>query len=131
VIGYNTKRKTRVIDKNSLSSINSVGSFLEGIDEPSKESLQQPEQFIPANEIEDFSHNFHKPCLFEWLKLNTDCPVCRSRVTEENMDWNLQLNAKMKAGYPQHKLVTSAKSYEELLNDHPVEFQVKNLENQI
>lgn len=129
MIGYNTKRKTRVMDKNSLSSINSAGSFLEGGNASGKESLQQPEQFIPANEIEDFSHNFHKSCLFEWLKLNTDCPVCRTRVTEENMDWNLQLNAKMKAGFPQHKLVTSAKSYDELLAQEPVEFKVTNLQN--
>ena len=88
-----------MIDKDSLSSINSAGSFLEQMDDSDK-GVQQPEQFIPANEIEDFSHNFHKACLFEWLKLNTDCPICRTRVAEENMDWNLQLNAKMKAGYP-------------------------------
>jgi hypothetical protein len=117
------------MDKNSLSSINSAGSFLENMDSTGKESLQQPEQFIPANEIEDFTHNFHKPCLFEWMKLNTDCPVCRTRVTDENMDWNLQLNARMKAGYPQHLLVSSAKSYNELLAQEPVEFKVTSLEN--
>lgn len=78
-----------------------AGSFLQELkdDDKDENALKQPEVFVPADEIEDFSHNFHKVCLFEWMKFNKDCPVCRTQIRTENMDWNLLLSAKQKAGY--------------------------------
>ena len=46
-----------------------------------KEMLQNEEG---KTSILDCGHKFHEKCIFEWLKINNKCPVCRNDVDFDN-----------------------------------------------
>ena len=33
----------------------------------------------PIHELDECKHKFHSSCLITWLRINNDCPMCRSK----------------------------------------------------
>ncbi|CAD8153254.1 unnamed protein product [Paramecium octaurelia] len=64
------------------SQISSLREHVAMIEDQSQTCYICQEDFMQdETELEmSCSHNFHKDCLTQWLKLNNSCPVCRAKI---------------------------------------------------
>lgn len=81
--GSSTPRKIRRTESVSHPTNNNATGSASSSQESNQQDSALEEEFLHTPVVLPCNHVFGRNCLYEWLKSNSTCPLCRQRVSEE------------------------------------------------